>query len=87
MSRKLARHACADHIHGLRHRSVNDTMPCTCGRMYTLRLLTLAVAVTTWFRTAVECIDSDQQVWVRNRAAERAARRERILREREWRRG
>lgn len=82
MSRKT--HNCADYLYD-RRGSVNDTIICFCGQHFTLRRRTRALTLAWW--RGISSVVGDDVLWVRNRAAERAARRrERILREREWRR-
>lgn len=87
MTRHKARHACADYLYELREYRLGDTVYCSCNRQWTLRPLTWVRVVASWLRPIVATHDSDERVWVRDRKAERAARRERILREREARRG
>lgn len=83
-SLKPERHNCADYLYDQRGHRIGDIIYCTCGRLYRLRQLTFWLLLSAWGRA--ESHDSYEQVWVRDRGAERVDRRRRKLREREARR-
>lgn len=83
MSARAIAHDCATYLYRLRGYDYGNTMPCECGRQFTLRPLTRWRVVVFW--RGYDSAEGD--VWLRNRRAERAGRREQTLRRREWNRG
>ncbi len=83
MRHRLAVHDCATELHGSAFRTLGDRVVCTCGTRWTLTELTFWLNITRWRWHE----SKHGNVWVRDKAAEKAARREQILRAREWRRG
>lgn len=83
MSRKLARHACADYLYDLRGFQAGDTVFCCCKRMWTLverDTITFRQMVASWFRPITASVESDRVAWIRDCQAERADQRQRDLR-------
>lgn len=82
-SRLTADHDCATYLYGQGFRTLGDTVICRCGSHWVLCEITRLLAVMWW-----RWHDSQHGglVWVRDKPAERAARREQTLKAREWRR-
>lgn len=83
MKHALVAHDCATYLYGQPFRTLGDAIICRCGSHWVLQEMTFWLTVARWRWH----YSQHGNVWVRDRGAERAARRERILRAREWRRG
>lgn len=83
MSHALEIHDCATSLRRRDARTIGDTIICACTHHFTLRPVTrwLEWQPWRWHESS-----NPPLVWVRDKAAERAYRRERTLRAREWRR-